>query len=117
MQKLSISQVTPGMILAKPVMNDKGMPLCAEGAELTEMLIERLRQMNIPVLTVKGHPVDTGVGVKTLEDKIQEMTARFARVEGDPLMTQIKEAIAQAITEEAMELQAREAKENEEAGG
>ncbi len=116
MQKLPITQVTPGMVLAKPVMSDKGMPLCAEGSELTEMLIERLKQMNIPVLTVKGHPVDTGVPAKTIEEKIQEMSARFARVEGDPLMGRIRDAIADAMSAEASEIQEREAEENKEIG-
>lgn len=116
MQKLPITQVTPGMVLAKPVMSDKGMPLCAEGAELTEMLIERLKQMNIPALTVKGHPVDTGVPAKTAEEKIQEMSSRFARVEDDPLMGRIRDAIADAINAEAKDVQEQEEGENKEAG-
>lgn len=111
MQKLSINDIKPGMVLAKPVMNDKGMPLCTEGTELTDKLIDRLREMNISTLTVKGHPVDTGVPDKTVEEKIREMTARFARVEGDPLMDRIRDAIAGAIEEEDREMQEQEARE------
>ncbi|HQG32075.1 MAG TPA: hypothetical protein PLA83_09105 [Deltaproteobacteria bacterium] len=111
MQKLSINDIKPGMVLAKPVMSDKGMPLCTEGTELTDKLIDRLREMNISTLTVKGHPVDTGVPDKTAEKKIQEMAARFAHVEGDPLMEQIRDAIASAIEAEAREMEEQEAQE------
>ncbi len=117
MQKLSIIQATPGMVLAKAIMSDKGMPLCADGTELTEMLIERLKSMNILVITVKGRPVDTGVPDKTPEEKVGDMQARFARVKDDPLMGRIRDAIADAIYAEAREMQEREAEEKEEAGG
>lgn len=113
MQKLPINVVEPGMVLAKPVINEKGMTLCAEGTELTETLIERLRVMNIMTLTVKGHPVDTGAPVKTLEDRLQELKGRFALVEGDPIMDRIREAIAEAIEVQAREDLAQEAGEQE----
>lgn len=113
MQKLAIKDIKPGMFLAKPVMSDKGMPLCTEGTELTDKLIDRLKEMNISILTVKGHPVDTGEPDKTAEDMIQEMTARFALVEGDPLMDRIRDAIAGAIEAEDREIREQEAKEQE----
>ena len=115
MQKLPINLVQPGMVLAKPVVNDSGKTLCAEGAELTESLIERLKVMNIIALTVKGHPVDTGAPVKTVEEKLQELKGRFALVEGDPVMDRIRDAIAGAIEAQAREDMAQEAQEQEEA--
>jgi hypothetical protein len=111
MQKLSINDIKSGMVLAKPVMSDKGLPLCTEGTELTDKLIDRLREMNISTLTVKGHPVDTGVPDKTAEEKIHEMRARFSPVAGDPLMDRIRDAIAGAIEAEAREMQDQEARE------
>lgn len=111
MQKLSINEIKPGMVLAKPVMSDKGMPLCTEGTELTDKLIDRLREMNVSVISVKGHPVDTGVPEKTVEDRIREMAGRFAPVEGNPLMDRIRDAIASAIEAEAREMQEQEAQE------
>jgi len=113
MQKLSINDIAPGMVLAKPVMSDKGMPLCTEGTELTDKLIDRLREMNVSTLTVRGHPVDTGVPDKTAEEKIQEMTSRFAPVKGNPLMDRVRDAIASAIEAEAREMQEQEAQEQE----
>jgi hypothetical protein len=105
MQKVPIDLVKPGMVLAKSVSNEKGMPLCAEGTELNANLIERLKKMNIGTVTLKGHPVDVGVDEKTTEEKIQELNARFIKVEGDPIMDKLKEAIASAIVSEGLEEQ------------
>jgi hypothetical protein len=111
MQKVPINLASPGMILAKPIMNDKGMPLCAEGTSLTETLIDRLRAMNITVLTVKGHPLGGESAAKTPEEKIQEIEERFLPVKGDPLMDKVRDAIVTAVRQEAAENQAMEEKE------
>lgn len=97
MQRVPLSKVKPGMVLARAITNEKGMPLCAEGAELSDAIIERLRRMNVDVVTLKGHPVDLGGEVKTRDERIQEMEARFVRVADDPLMERLKNAIAAAI--------------------
>lgn len=111
MQKLPINLVQPGMVLAKAVIKDNGMALCAEGSELTAALIERLVQMNISSLTVKGHPIDLGEQPMTLEDRIRELEARFARIEDDPLMMQVRDAISQAMLTQAREDQEIEERE------
>lgn len=103
MQRVPINLVEPGMVLAKPVVNDAGMPLCAEGTELTAALIDRLKRMNVTLLTLKGHPVEMGRPAKSPEEQIREMTVRFARVQGDPVMDAIREAIEKAILAESME--------------
>jgi hypothetical protein len=103
MQKVPITLVKPGMILAKPVINEKGMPLCAEGTELSANLIDRLKKMNVNTLTLKGHPVDLGESEKTTQEKLQDLTERFSRVEGDPIMDKLKDAIASAIASEGSE--------------
>ncbi|HNY65123.1 MAG TPA: hypothetical protein PKM41_06765 [Deltaproteobacteria bacterium] len=111
MQKIPIGLAAPGMVLAKPILNEKGMPLCAEGTELTEMLIDRLRAMNVTILTVKGHPIDTGDREKTLEERLAEIEDRFIRVKGDPIMDEVKDAIMRAVRKEAAEREAMEARE------
>lgn len=103
MQKVPINLVKPGMVLAKPVVNEKGMALCAEGTELTATLIDRLMRMNVSHLTLKGSPVEMGDPGKSVEEKIREMKDRFARVQGDPVMDKIRDAIAQALASEFME--------------
>ncbi|MCD6569779.1 MAG: hypothetical protein J7L53_03660 [Deltaproteobacteria bacterium] len=108
MQKVPLGLVRPGMILAKPVTNEKGFVLCAEGTELTATLIERLKRMNIAVIVLKGHPVDMGGEEKTREQRIAEVQSRFANVEGDPIMDQIKDAITNAIISEEEEAEEEE---------
>jgi hypothetical protein len=105
MQKVPINLVQPGMVLAKPVLNEAGMPLCAEGTELTESIIDRLRRMNVPFLALKGNPVDMGEPAPSLEERILQMRERFAPVQGDPLMERIRDAIEQAMVSESMEAQ------------
>lgn len=97
MQKVPIDMVKPGMVLAKTVLNDKGMALCAEGTELTAAIIERLMRMNVSHLTLKGHPVELGIETKTKEQRVQELAMRFSRVQGDPIMDKLKASIEQGI--------------------
>ena len=106
MQKVPIDRVLPGMILAKAVMNDKGMALCAEGTELNATIIDRLKKMNVMSLVLKGRPVDLGDEM-TLEQKTAEMLHRFSLLEGDPIMEELKAAVlcalqAQGCDEETM---------------
>ncbi len=103
MQKVPLELVKPGMVLAKPVLNEKGMALCAEGTELNATLIERLKRMNVSSVTLKGHPVDLGSPVKSTQQKIAEMQSRFAHVAGDPLMERLKAAIQAALMSEGAE--------------
>jgi hypothetical protein len=96
MQKVPIEVVKPGMVLAKTVTSDAGMVLCGEGTELTDSIIERLKQKNVSHLTLKGHPVDLGDS-KSTEQKVNELKERFSRVQSDPLMQNILEAIESSI--------------------
>ncbi len=97
MQKVPIELVKPGMVLAKPITNDAGMALCAEDTELSETIIERLIRMNVSHVILKGHPVNLGGETKTKEQKIEELRARFSRVQGDPLMQKILSAAQSAL--------------------
>ena len=97
MQKVPIDMVKPGMVLAKTVLNEKGMALCAEGTELTAAIIERLMRMNVSHLALKGHPVELGLETKTREQRVQELIMRFSRVQGDPIMDKLESSIEHAI--------------------
>lgn len=110
MQRVPIDLVKPGMILAKPILNDKGMALCAEGTELSAAIIERLIKMNISHVTLKGNPIDLGIEIKTKEQKIQELHARFEKIKGDPLMDRIKASIEKAILSQEDEEKAGDSK-------
>jgi dsDNA-specific endonuclease/ATPase MutS2 len=97
MQKVPIDMIKPGMVLAKTILNEKGMALCAEGTELTAAIIERLMKMNVSHLTLKGHPVELGIETKTKEQRVQELIMRFSRVQGDPIMDKLESSIEHAI--------------------
>jgi len=103
MQRVALSLVKPGMVLAKPILNEDGMPLCAEGTVLSDALIERLQRMNVTMVTLKGNPVDTGQGVKTPEEKIAEMRQRFVHVTEQPRMQRLMLAVEDAIRHEGEE--------------
>lgn len=93
MQKIPISLAQPGMNLAKDVVraeNPHGPPICGKGVELTETLIERLRQMGIQSITVEGHPVPME-GDKTVDELLGDLDRRFRRTADDPLTGALKE--------------------------
>lgn len=103
MQRLPLDLLKPGMVLAKAVLNEKGMALCGEGTELSAAMIERLKRMCVNSVVVKGQPVDLGESAKSKEELVAEMQARFAPVTGNPLMELIKTAIGQAIMSSEVE--------------
>jgi hypothetical protein len=113
MQKVPIELAKPGMVLARPIANDAGMALCAEGTELSETIIERLIRMNVSHVTLKGHPVDFGGETKTKEQKVEELKTRFSRVQEDPLMQKVLSAAQSAL----MELDTERESDNSEEGG
>jgi hypothetical protein len=93
MQRIPFSLAQPGMILAKDVVrteNPNGPPICGKGVELSETLIERLRNMGIQSITVEGHPVWLE-GDKTLDELLADLDHRFRRVANDPLTGKLKE--------------------------
>ena len=103
MQKIPLDLAAPGMKLAKPVNNKRGMPLCGEGTELTEAILARLSDMGVERVTVEGHPLDAGPDEKTLSRQLEELHARFRRVEGDPLMSKIRDIFLERLRERAGE--------------
>jgi hypothetical protein len=93
MQKIPFSLAQPGMILAKDIVradNPSGPAICGKGVELTDSLIERLRNMGIQSITVQGHPVWME-GDKTLEELLADLDRRFSRVADDPYAARLKE--------------------------
>ena len=93
MQRIPISLARPGMMLAKDLVrpeNPAGPAICGKGMELTDSLLERLRNMGIQSITVQGHPVWME-GDKTLEELLQELDHRFSFADRDPLTARLKE--------------------------
>ena len=56
MQTVSVDQVKPGMILAKPIIDDKNRVIVTEGAALTAMHVKRLERWGIKQVFVQDPP-------------------------------------------------------------
>lgn len=97
MQKIPIHLAEPGMVLARPIISETGMQLCGEETVLTESIIERLKKMQITVITLKGSPVDAGVKQASNAECVQELNARFSKVKNDQLMEKLRASIESAI--------------------
>lgn len=94
MQKITLDQAAPGMVLAKPVVNERGQTLVAERTELTETLLERLRRFGIFSVTVEGHPVQIPGQEPPDPAKIRlELERAFIRVADQPEMMRLKEIV------------------------
>ena len=104
MQKIPLKRAKPGMKLAKPVVNDRGMTLCGAGTALSEDIIDRLVRMEVKRITVEGHPIDTGKQEKSLEQMLKELDGRFKKVGADPLMKKIKNMISAVLEEQAKDV-------------
>jgi len=97
------------MKLAKPVIKENGMTVMAEGMELTDSLILRLKSMNIERITVQGNPVDIGgAGAGTVyAERLERLDHLFRRYGKDKWMMRVKGRMAQYFN---MKAAAQEAK-------
>ncbi len=98
MQKIPVAKAASGMVLAKPVARDNGVVLMGEGTELNEQLIEKLHDLEVQKIAVKGRPLDLGGEDKSLEQLLAELDERFSTNENDKFCLQIKELIKKSIT-------------------
>ena len=97
MQKIPVDKAEEGMVLAKPVAKENGVVLMGEGTELNDRIIERLRDIDIKTVVVKGHPLDTGKPEETLEQLYEKLDERFSTVASDKLCSEVKELIKKDI--------------------
>lgn len=95
MPRIPIDMITPGMRLAEPVTNKNGLILINEGTELTETIIEKLKNMNLQSLRIKGESGPSN----TKEEMLAALDERFKRVKSKPLMITIKNIIKEHIEE------------------
>ncbi len=93
MQNIPISYAAAGMVLAKEIKlddNPASSPICGKGITLTDSLISRLMSMGVQSVIVEGHPVRLE-GEKTLEETLEILDKRFAKVSEDPLMQKLRD--------------------------
>lgn len=93
MPSISSSKLTPGMKLAEPLVNKEGLVLIGENTELTEALIEKIREMDIQAIRVQGAP-------KVLppkEEVLARLERRFRNVETIAHMDVLKRLLTEHI--------------------
>jgi hypothetical protein len=92
LQKILTTQAREGMLLARDVETPDGRILCGKGTELTGIILERLKKIDVIYLTVEGHPVQEQ-GQKTLQEELLAIEERFSRVKHIPPLMYIKKRI------------------------
>mgnify|MGYP000428984560 CR=1 FL=1 len=93
MPKVLIENVKPGMITSKPVTNRAGIVILNEGIELTENTIERLKNMGVMEIHIKG----TKRPKEPLEELLKKLDEKFQSFGNEPFMDVIKRAVVTHI--------------------
>ena len=89
MPRISTDQITPGMVLTKPVTGSNGMVLLAEGTELNEKWIDRLETMGVDGVWVGG----SAEQLVPIAEALAALDERFATVLNKPYMDIIKNMV------------------------
>ena len=84
---IPIDDAQEGMILTKPVTNDKGMVLCSKGTSLSESLIQRFKQMQISVLYIESGIEMTEEEFVKAKDTIEK---RFIHIKSGSILEKLK---------------------------
>lgn len=92
-QRITLEEAFPGLRLAKPVTGPTGIVVLGTGAELTEALIERLKNMGVPAVTVEPDSGLVSCPTKSIEELEGELLRRFTYAGADPTLCRIREAI------------------------
>lgn len=95
-QRILVTQSTPGMILARPVLVADRVVLVGEGAVLTDTMITQMLKRGVKRIVVRGQPLSrTTVG--DFDARLAALQARFARVEHLPLMSALRDCVARTM--------------------
>ena len=92
-QRITLEEAFAGLRLAKPVTGPTGIVVLGTGAELTDPLIERLKNMGVPAITVEPDSGLASCPTKSIEQLEGELESRFQYAGADPTLSRIREAI------------------------
>lgn len=98
MQKISLAQVTPGMMLAYEVTSPAGMVLADAGAEVDADMLRRLEIAGVTKLVVRGNPVpgaDMGYNTAMRAKRLEHL---FRRHRDDRFMNTLKNMLYKHFT-------------------
>ncbi len=96
MQKIVCQQAGEGMVLARDVITPEGRTLCGKGTELSASMIARFLKMEIPYISVEGHPVKVE-GEKSLKQQLLDVEKRFSKVTHVPPLMFLKNKIMKRL--------------------
>jgi len=94
MRKIPVDKIEDGMVLAKPLMGSTGNVLLSEGIVLKQSMIPRLKNWDVPTVTVhSGEDVTEEVAAPAaVEFKSEALDAVFKDVIKNPIMKIVYEA-------------------------
>jgi hypothetical protein len=101
-QKIVCQQAAEGMVLARDVITPEGRTLCGQGTELSAAIIARFMKMEIPYISVEGHPVKIE-GEKTLKEQLLDIEQRFSKVKHVPPLMFLKNKIMKRLVDSMQE--------------
>jgi hypothetical protein len=94
LRKVSLTEAEPGMVLAQPVVNEKGMNLAGPGAEVNERLLMRFENMGIAYLWVE---TDDSVDKQQATKLKETIEKRFAVAGPSEIWSDLKAILQQRV--------------------
>ena len=89
MSRVPVSKLVSGAVLLRPVVNKNGLILIAEGTELTDLLISKIRSMDVDSVYVRG----SKRVLPPSDEMLKDLDRRFSKIESEPFMSIIKNAV------------------------
>lgn len=90
MKIVQISDVGPGVVLARDLKDSGGSLILSKGKELSKAMIERLARMNIQEVAIEGEDPESA---EKMREKLAKLKHRFEGHEQDPFMSEIERIV------------------------
>jgi hypothetical protein len=97
MKRVSLGDINPGEVVARPVVTSGGVILVQPGTVLTADILARLGSLNVETVCLEGPSPDA----KPVEEVLQDLDRRFAGHEEDELMMGLKAAVTARLAQGA----------------
>ena len=88
MRQIPVEEANVGDIIAESIQDQSGRVLLPAGAKLSQAVLVRLKGWGVFTLHIEAEEQEGG---KSKELLVDELDQRFAGLEGDEIMMQIKE--------------------------
>ena len=91
MQRLSLEDVRPSMVLATTIKDRNGNIILLKGVELTERQIAILKSRDIKSVIIEGSPLKKKS--EDADELLKEVDRRFSAAGANPMLLQIRDII------------------------